>query len=146
MKEALDSQVLADSLRAAGHRATPKRLALLRVLREAGKPLQATEIATRLPLAADQATIYRTLEALTESGLIRKVSLNDRHAHYESMIGVKHHHHIVCEDCGKIEDVDACVADDLARRALRNAKSFSSIRSHSLDFFSICDECANQHK
>ena len=139
-----NEDVLTESLHAAGHRATPKRLALLRVLREAGSPLPAAEIAARLSLAADQATVYRTLDALTESGLVRKVAFNDRHAYYESAIGESHHHHIVCRDCGKVEDVESCTADDLMRMALQGSKSFSSIQAHALEFFSTCDSCAKK--
>lgn len=47
------------------------------------------------------ATIYRTLELLTEAGLVRRLLVKDRTC-YEDNLGRPHHEHLVCSQCGQV--------------------------------------------
>ena len=50
------------------------------------------------------ASVYRVLDSLDELGLVQRVDLGDAIARYEpSVAEADHHHHLVCEDCGKVE-------------------------------------------
>src|SRR3954447_12762737 len=50
------------------------------------------------------ASVYRTVDGLVEQGLLQRVDLGDGIARYEPVRdGHDHHHHIVCEECGKVD-------------------------------------------
>ncbi len=93
-------------LREAELRLTPQRFAVLEYLsRATGHPTAeqiAAEINRRFPRAS-RATVYNTLAALREAGLVREVLLDDAVTRYES--NVEPHHHFVCRACGRLEDV-----------------------------------------
>jgi Fe2+ or Zn2+ uptake regulation protein len=93
-------------LREAELRLTPQRFAVLEYLARAqGHPTAdqiAAEINRRFPRAS-RATVYNTLAALREAGLVREVVLDDGVARYES--NTEPHHHFVCRACGRLEDV-----------------------------------------
>ena len=136
-----DHQPAADLLRERGYRATPGKVALVEALRSAAHPQTIAELLAALPAKNDETTLYRSLDAFAESGIIRKVNFNDRSARYEWNVGTHHHHHIVCENCGKIEDVDTCDTG-LDASVLGKSKQFASISSHSVEFFGLCRACA----
>ncbi|HEX7955370.1 MAG TPA: Fur family transcriptional regulator [Pyrinomonadaceae bacterium] len=95
-------------LREAELRLTPQRFAVLEYLSRAqGHPTAeqiAAEINRRFPRAS-RATVYNTLAALREAGLVREVMLDDAVTRYESNTDA--HHHFVCRACGRLEDVPA---------------------------------------
>lgn len=126
-------------LREAGFRATFGRVALLEALEKAKRPLTVGELAQKLRKHLDQATAYRALEAFEGKGIVRRIDLGHDHAHYELAEG-KHHHHLVCDSCGKVEDVEIA-EKDIEHAALRTARDFKSVRTHSLEFFGMCRAC-----
>lgn len=119
-------------------RSTKERAYIQAVLEHATKPLTVSEIKKLLRTPVHTATVYRALDDLVASGVVRRVELGGRSAHYER--SDEHHHHIVCTSCGDIEDVQREPAG-LERRALIGSKKFTSIRSHSLEFFGVCKRC-----
>ena len=133
-------------LRAARLKVTPARQDVLRILGNARWPLSVRMIAGMLGPAADQVTAYRTLEVLAAAGIVRSVDLGHGHAHFELVAGREHHHHLVCESCGAIEDVASCGDRTLERAVLKRSKSFASIRTHALEFFGLCAKCAERLK
>lgn len=141
MKKISEKELVA-LLRSGGFKATPGRLALLSVLASSAKPLGVPEIVAQLKGEMDQATVYRALDALYRSGILRRVELEHTHAHYEVVIPGDHHHHIVCTICGRIEDLPECATDDLEQQALTRTKAFATISRHSLEFFGVCRKCA----
>jgi Fur family transcriptional regulator, peroxide stress response regulator len=96
------------SLRGAELKLTPQRFAVLEYLSRAGGHPTADQIGAalnrRFPQAS-RATVYNTLNALRDAGLVREVRLADAVARYES--NVEPHHHFVCRVCGRLEDVPA---------------------------------------
>lgn len=122
-------------LQEAGYKATLGRLALLELLWGEEKPLAVHSIEKKLKGKMNEVTLYRALEALAEKGVIRRVDLGHGHAHYE--LEKKHHHHLVCTDCGVVEDVNVCPLP-----LVENSKKFKSIYSHNLEFFGVCRSCS----
>jgi Fur family ferric uptake transcriptional regulator len=63
--------------------------------------------------------VYRALEALDRSGLVQRIDLGDGIARFEpAHAGGDHHHHFVCDDCGKVEPFeDAGLESALQRSA-----------------------------
>ena len=84
------------------------------------------------------ATIYRALEALVNAGVVRKVDFQHSHTLYELIEGAQHHHHLLCQGCGKLEDVAGCDPKRLERTILRRSRDFKEIHSHSMEFFGRC--------
>ena len=122
---------------------TQVRLALLDVLEHAEKPLSVKDIKKTLGVSkADTATIYRNLEALKKLGVVLQVELNRGEAFFE-LADREHHHHVICEICGKICDVPKFHPKTLEENALKSS-GFARIKRHSLEFFGICKECENK--
>lgn len=88
---------------------------------------------------ASRATIYRTLELLVDSGIVRKVDLGHGHSHYEHVLGHAHHEHMVCLKCGKvIEFSDKKIEDSLKRLCEKSRFEHSS---HCFQIFGYCKDC-----
>jgi len=128
-------------LRDAGLKVTPKRLALLTLLTKEHEPRSVAELSKKLGAKVDTVTVYRALEALVEAGIVSRVDFHEREARYEITVGRKHHHHIVCTNCGTVEDITDCLTDKIEQKALASAKQFTTIQSHALEFFGVCKEC-----
>jgi len=83
---------------------TAGRVAVLRILLKANKPLRQDEIAGRLGKKSfDKVTIYRTLESLLEVGLVHKAFLDERARHFElarNCSETQCHPHFTCTSCG----------------------------------------------
>lgn len=119
-------------------RATPKRIALLEVLERVRTPQTAEELHEKVQ--SDLVTIYRNLQSLVTAGIVSEVRFRDSSVRYERSHG--HHHHIVCNRCGAIEELRACRTSPLEREALHASSKFSRIDEHALEFFGICKSCA----
>ena len=90
-----------------GYRFTMPRKVIIDVLQKTNKHLSAEEIYQEVYKVCPQVgltTIYRTLEVLTQMGLIFKFDFGDKRARYELFEGtnVEHHHHLVCTGCKRI--------------------------------------------
>lgn len=131
-------------LRKSGYKATPSRLAILGLMEKAKSPMSAQDIIDSLPRDADQATVYRTLKSLNEKGIIKQIDLRHNHAHYE-LADLAEHHHLVCMQCGKIEDVHHCGVEEIQGIVLKGSKRFSEIKQHALEFYGICKTCARKN-
>ena len=94
--------------------------------------------------SASRATVYRTLELLVDSGIVRTVDLGHGHSHYELVLDHPHHEHMVCLKCGKVIEF----SDKTIERALKKLckKSGFEHTSHRFQIFGYCDECKNSSK
>jgi Fur family ferric uptake transcriptional regulator len=83
---------------------TAGRVAILKVLMKAGKPLSQEQIADRSGKERfDKVTIYRTLESLLAVGLVHKVFIDKRAWHFELSHNCTErqcHPHFTCTNCG----------------------------------------------
>ncbi len=109
MAECLD---FTGMLRSAGLRVTRPRLAVLDAVNK--HPHAETDLIIRaarvqLPDISHQ-TVYDALNALTATGLVRRIQPTGSVARYETRVG-DNHHHVVCRSCGAIADVDCAVGD-----------------------------------
>jgi Fur family ferric uptake transcriptional regulator/Fur family peroxide stress response transcriptional regulator len=93
-------------LRGAELKLTPQRFAVLEYLTRAAGHATADEIGAalnrRFPQAS-RATVYNTLNALRDAGLVHEIRIEGAVARYEAERGP--HHHFVCRECGRLEDV-----------------------------------------
>jgi Fe2+ or Zn2+ uptake regulation protein len=113
---------LITALRTTGRRVTMPRLLVHRWLRERDRHVTAeqvyAELAREMP-SLSAATVYETLDLLDELGLIRRVNTPRGASTYDSRM--VDHHHVVCRECGLIEDLDVAVETRAAENAARAA-------------------------
>ena len=133
-------------LRTHSFRATRARIALLTYLAKAGRPQNVESIIQHWPEAPNQATLYRTLNDLTAAGIVRRVDLNTGVAHFEYTPHRPHHHHLVCTDCGLIEDIETCPLPQLTKNILPIHPHFYEITDHQLEVFGRCTTCAQTNR
>lgn len=125
-------------------RDTETRRVLLSVLHDATGPLATPDIVSQCHKAgrkANKTTIYRDLAAMERAGIVRRVIVSDRKQYFE-LTERGHHHHFICLECEKVEDI---LLDefDLATQEQRLTKENGfSIYRHSLEFFGLCKMCA----
>jgi Fur family ferric uptake transcriptional regulator len=87
------------------------------------------------------ATVYRVLEQLSERGLVQRVDVGAGTARYEAALpSGEHHHHLVCDDCGKVE----AFADDELEAVIHDVERRTgySIAGHDVVLRGACRECA----
>lgn len=122
-------------------RVTPQRLLVLEALASATGHMTADEImrwtAERYP-AINLATIYRTLDLLTSVGLVTQTDLGAGAAYFE-LVGESLHHHLVCEHCGSVTEVDDAMLVPVRERLLREY-GFRTSANH-LALFGLCRAC-----
>lgn len=120
-------------LRADGDRVTPARVAVLRTLAGTDEHLSADEIGVRvreLEPAVHQATVYRTLDALSRSGIVAHVHLPHGPATYHLAAPEAHPHlHLSCRDCDTVLDAPEDLLTE-ARARLLDEFGFALDPSH----------------
>lgn len=84
------------------------------------------------------ATVYRRLNALSESGLADSITIADRQL-FRACRQDAHHHHLVCESCGRTVEIEPPSEDWI--RSVADAQGFSSTR-HVFEIFGLCSTCA----
>lgn len=90
------------------------------------------------------ATIYRTLELLSDLEVLQKIEFGDGRSRYEinEANTLHHHHHLICLSCGKVKKFEDDLLETLENAIAR--KSNFKIVDHQLKFYGYCHEC--QHK
>ncbi|MFN2466122.1 MAG: Fur family transcriptional regulator [Candidatus Dormibacteria bacterium] len=127
-----------------GYRRTAQRAAVLDILEASGGHLTAAEIvrsATAGPLAVNRSTVYRTLETLLDTGMVRASRLG-RSTSYElthAAGGDAEHHHLVCRECGTTLHVTGTGVTDILRAEAAQA-GFRVEELH-LTASGICRRC-----
>ena len=90
-----------------------------------------------MPGTSPQA-VYLVLNDLTRAGLIRKFEPAGSAALYERRIG-DNHHHLICESCGKVQDVDCAVG--AAPCLTPSGGEGFRVREAEVTFWGLCSEC-----
>ena len=91
-----------------------------------------------------RATVYRTLSLLVEGGFLGTLDAGKEELLYEHVLGHRHHDHLVCIDCGKIEEFsDERIESYQREAALR--KGFALLY-HNLRLFGTCASCTRKRQ
>jgi len=130
-------------LLAKGMRQGGARRAVVELLGEQDCCLTAQEILDRLR-AADRkvgiASVYRILDLLVSEGYVQKIELGSGICRYEPIQpGGEHHHHLVCDSCGKVEPFE----DPSLERALGRVEQSSGydVSLHDVVLHGACGDC-----
>lgn len=132
-----------DALRESGHRAGGAREAVVGLLGRQSCCLSAQEIAGELRGSGNDvgiASVYRAVDLLHELGLVQRVEFGEGVARYEPVIpGGDHHHHAVCEVCGRVTRFED---EKLERQLERLAGRLEhSMHGHDLVIRGACSRC-----
>lgn len=121
----------------AGVRMTGPRREILALIPRLGDSFDAIEIQAHAPHLA-KATVYRTLRLLTEEAILCRIVRSDGITAYR-LAPPGFHHHLRCEECGAMEDVDARAIEPLLHR-LAELTGYV-LTAHRLEVYGRCPEC-----
>ncbi len=136
------SDPLVDALAAAGYRLTEPRRVVAELVAARSRHFTANDLiadAQAQDLDVGRATIFRALDLFTELEVLERVDLpNGDHA-YVPCLPTHHHHHVICQRCGKVTEVE-----DLGLGQALAAMEHSSgwrVERHRLELFGCCPRC-----
>lgn len=132
-------------LHAQSYKLTPQREATVRVLLEREEDhLSAEDVYLLVKEKAPEiglATVYRTLELLSELKIVDKINFGDGVSRYDlRKEGAAHfHHHLVCMECGTVEEIVEDLLEDVEKIVERDWQF--KVKDHRLTFHGICRKC-----
>jgi Fur family transcriptional regulator, peroxide stress response regulator len=128
-----------ETLKFKGLRVTPQRCAVyVNLLRRNDHPTVEQllrDLNQSFPISS-QATVYSSLKALQDAGLVREVLLDEGVSRYDA--NVIPHHHFRCRACGSIEDIDWSVLSPLSLEGLRSGLK---AEGYEVTVHGTCDRC-----
>jgi Fur family ferric uptake transcriptional regulator len=128
-----------------GFKLTNQRKMILEVLyKNSSKHMTVEEIYNTVKKKCPEiglATVYRTIQLLSELKLIGKLNLDDGFTRYEigELTKRHYHHHLICEKCGKVIEVKDDLLESTEQLVYRN-HGFK-VTNHIVKFYGICDDC-----
>ena len=127
----------------AGHRASAPRQEVIEAVASLGCSVTAREVSDLLRergSGVGLASIYRALELLERLGLIKRFDVGEGVARYEpAHPSGEHHHHVVCDTCGKVEPFE----DGALERAIHrlSEKVSFEVAAHDVTLHGECPAC-----
>ncbi|MBN1991235.1 MAG: transcriptional repressor [Anaerolineae bacterium] len=132
---------LIEALKERGLRVTPQRAIIFATIEKLEGHITAEDIFAEVQKVnpyISLATIYRTLELLQDLNLITQTNLG-RHQTYFALKEHCSHHHLVCQECGRIEEFCDDVLEPV-RALLEERYGFKAQTDH-MSIFGICKQC-----
>lgn len=132
-----------EALREMGYRLTPQRLMILEAVQSGDDHISADEICARVHERypnVNISTVYRTLELLKHLGLVVETDLGEGRVKYH-YAEKGHHHHLVCQKCGAVLELEEAVLRPLQNTLLRRY-GFRADLGH-FAIFGHCLRCAS---
>lgn len=129
-----------------GARSTRQRAAVVNVLRELDSFASAKTIheeLTRRNYHVGLTTVYRTLQSLADIDAVDVLNMSSGEARYRHCATDEHHHHLVCTECGKTEEIEGGPVEEWARESA--AKYGFKLTAHTAEIFGLCATCAPHH-
>ena len=127
---------------------TRPRIVLLEILLQNKGPLKVEDVIKLSEGKLAVSSLYRIINMLKNLDLISEFQTPDNTKVIE-LSGIKddHHHHIFCKSCGSVVDFE--LNDNLEKNLEQEIQLIESthnisVLSHSLELFSICNQCKNQ--
>lgn len=130
-----------DKLSERGYRLTPQRMLVLAAIENSDDHISAEEIYAEVVKKyphVNISTVYRTLELLNRLDLVTETDLGGGRVRYHPA-DKGHHHHLVCQECGRIIDLDESILVSL-KDVLLGEYGFSADLRH-LAIFGRCADC-----
>lgn len=141
----MDATVFKEKLKEKGCKLTLQRRSVLDVLIEhCDEHLSTEEIYEKVKKKYPEiglATVYRTVQLFEEMGIIDRLNFDDGCSRFElaSEDTVHHHHHLICEKCNKVFEVENDLLAEIESEIER--KYQFAIRDHNVMFYGTCKDC-----
>ena len=143
-----DNYYLKQKLKESGYKYTGQREAVLDSLVQcAGKHVSTEELFNFVKVEHPEiglATVYRTLILLDKLKLVHKLDFDDGFSRYELVRPNEdhRHHHLICELCGNVSEVEDDLLDSLEEQIL--IKNGFLDKNHRVKFYGLCSNCRKQ--
>jgi Fur family ferric uptake transcriptional regulator len=137
----VDDTPFLTALDRAGYRLTEPRRAVAQLIADQIGHFSAADLvaeARARRLGIGRATIFRTLDVLSELGVVERIDLpSGEHAYVGC--AASHHHHVICSRCGRTAEI----ADAGLRTLVREVATRTGYRvdEHRLELFGLCPAC-----
>ncbi len=133
-----------DKLNELGYRLTPQRMMIVAAIENSDNHISAGEIYSQVVAKypnVNMSTIYRTLELLKRVGLVTETDLGGGRVRYHP-VDKGRHHHLVCQECGAIIDLDESVLAPFKNTLLREYNFIADLKH--LAIFGRCAKCRSK--
>jgi Fur family transcriptional regulator, ferric uptake regulator len=134
-------QSFIETLRTRGFRITPQREMIIEAIAHQGEHVNADDVFALIQEkthTVNRATVYRTLDLLVEQGLASRIDLDEGHVIYATN---QHgpHIHLVCRQCGKVQDADPQLLS-VFNEQLSSNYQFAADLQH-ISVLGLCSDC-----
>ena len=145
-----NTEYLKELLKKKGLKMTTQRGIILEAMSECpGQHLTAEEVYELVRVKRSEigiATVYRTLQLLSELNLVDTLDLDDGQLRYELVEeaneGQHHHHHLICNRCGKVLEFQEDMMDELEAKI--EATTGFKIKDHRVKMYGYCVDCRKE--
>lgn len=130
-----------------GARNTRQRTAVINVLSEIDTFASAKEIHRELEnrdLQVGLTTVYRTLQSLAEIEAVDVLHMATGETLYRQCVSPHHHHHLVCTQCGRTEEIDGGSVETWAKQVAE--QHGFQLTGHDAEIYGLCPDCAAVHR
>ncbi len=137
---------LVRQMKAAGHRMTPQRQAVLEILTTSDTHPTVDQIYERVRIdfpMTSRATVYKTISLAKEIGAVMELEFSQGSNRYDGKRPYPHPH-VICTQCKQIMDADDLEISILKQQIIQ--KTGYRIDHHRIDFFGICPGCQEASK
>ena len=124
-------------------RSTTQRAAILQVLAGTDEFVSAQDLHSALRLSGSTiglATVYRALQDMAGGGDLDTVRNHTGEVLYRQCVQPQHHHHLVCRQCGRTQEIEAPSVERWAR-TIAAQYGYTDI-NHELELFGVCPACS----
>ena len=143
MDDALESERTLRILQDAGYRLTGPRRAVVDAIQRTDRAFTAEELLQQLTAdhtGVGRATVFRTLDLLVQNGILDRLHQPDGcHSYLLCGVSDRHHHHLICSQCGAVVEFEDCGVQPLLEELGRRTNY--QISGHWLEVFGQCEVC-----
>ena len=139
-----DATQIIGQLTKEGHRLTTPRQAIIRMVAPRQDHFSAQEVWEDVKSrysGIGRATVFRTLDLLTELGVLNRIHTGDG-CHRYTVCETKHHHHLMCVSCGTVLPLEAAGIEGQIRRMA--AEAGFDLLTHHLELVGRCAACKDR--
>ena len=139
--ELADAVQIINRLTKEGHRLTTPRQAIIKLVAPRQDHFSAQEVWDEVRerySGIGRATVFRTLDLLTELGVLNRIHAGDG-CHRYTICETTHHHHLMCVECGTVSSLEAGGIESQIRRLASDAGF--DLLTHHLELVGRCASC-----